>query len=225
MTRTGLCGTAVVARYAALILSLAIVIGDAGGASACGNGKLILEDNFNTIASAWSIEKKYTRLTSGPAGLTVVVAPGKDVGALDDAATYKNFELCMWVKVNGGGAEDMFAVRFWTPDGNDEYWAVAWPAKGQFVVNRYVNDNPTAVTSQIENSGLLKAGGENEFGVTVVGNKGAFWVNGRKLADFAGQPPDKGSIFGFLASADKHDRGAATFVLRDMQLREVDTAR
>jgi hypothetical protein len=225
MTRTKVCNIALIARHASLILSLAVLIVGSRGASACGNGKLILDDKFNSVASAWSIEKKYTKLSPGPVGLTIVVSPGKDVGALNEADTYKNFELCMWVSLKSGGADDMFAVRFWTPDGADEYWAVTWPAKGQFVVNRYVNDNPTAITSQIENSGLLDAGGENEIGVSVIGNKGTFSVNGKKVTDFVGQPPDKGSIFGFLVSADKHDRGSATFVLRDVQVRDIDMAR
>ena len=150
----------VIARYAWLALPLGILIAGMGSAAACGNGKLILEDKFNTLAPAWSIEKKYDQLTTGPDGLTLVVPAGKNVGALSQSALYKNFELCIWVEVDKAdpAADDLFALRFWTPDGNIEYWAVTWTGKGWFVVNRYVGATTTAITPQIENSSPLHRG-------------------------------------------------------------------
>jgi hypothetical protein len=214
----------VIARYASLALPLVIVIAGAGSASACGTGRLVLEDKFNTLDPAWSIEKKYTKLTAGPDGLTIVVPAGKDVGALNQFGAYKNFELCIWVVAEKAdpAADDLFAVRFWTPDGNDEYWAVTWTGKSRFVVNRYVDGKPTAITAQINNSSLLHSGAVNEFSVSVNGNKGAFSTNGQKVTDFTGQPPDNGSIFGFLVSANQSN--PSTFVLKDLQLREVEAA-
>lgn len=211
----------VIARCAWLALPLGFLIAGVGSVSACGTGRLVLEDKFNTLDPAWSVEHNYTKLTAGPDGLTIVVPAGKDVGALNQFGAYKNFELCIWFVAEKAdpAADDLFAVRFWTPDGNDEYWAVTWTGKSQFVVNRYVNAKPTAITSQINNSSLLHSGVVNEVSVSVNGNMGAFSINGQRVADFTGQPPDNGSVFGFLVSANKSN--PSTFVLKDMQLREV----
>jgi hypothetical protein len=212
-----------VARLGLLILPFGILAG--GNAAACGSGKLVFEDKFTTLDPAWAIEKEYNSLNAGPDGLTIVLNPGQNVGALNRFGAYKNFEICISTVVSKeAGSDDMFALRFWTPDGNDEYWAVAWVATSTFIVNRYVNNNPSAIISQTVNSSMMQVGGENEFSVSVSGNKGTFSINGKKLADFNGQPPPNGSIFGFNVNSGKSDKSPVTFVLKDLQLREVSVA-
>jgi len=213
------------ARYATPALSFGILVAGllAGGAeaAACGSGKLIREDTFKTLDPAWAIEQKYTKLTAGPDGLTIGVPAGKNVGALYQSGLYRSFELCIRAVTEkpDPNADDLLALRFWTPDGNDEYWAVTWTGRGWFVVNQYVGGaKPKAITPQIKDTLPLHGDGVNEFSVSVNGNRGVFSLNGQKLTDFTGQPPDGGSIFGFLISADENH--ASTFVLKDLQLRE-----
>jgi hypothetical protein len=215
----------IMTRCSLPLLLVGILIASVEGAAACGNGKLIFEDKFETLGPSWKVEQKYRKLTTGTGGLTITVAPGKDVGALNRSGVYKNFEVCAaFVTKSIKGADDLFAIRFWTPDGNDEYWAVTWTGKGWFVVNRYENDEPKAITSQIENSSLLNDPGEtNEVSIRVDDNKGTFSVNGKKVTDFTGQPPENGSLFGFLVSEDKGNPGPSTFTLKSIQLREVGT--
>jgi hypothetical protein len=91
-----------------------------------------------------------------------------------------------------------------------------------FVVNRYIDAKPNAITPQIKNATRLRSGGANEYSVSVSGNKGTFAINGQKVTDFTGPSPDHGSVFGFLVSA--HQDHPSTFVLRNLQLREVTAA-
>ena len=59
----------------------------------------------------------------------------------------------------------------------------------------------------------------NEVSVSVNGSMGALSINGQRVADFTGQPPDNGIDFGFPVSANQGN--PSTFVLKDMRLREV----
>jgi len=61
-------------------------------AAACGNGKLILEDKFATLDSAWEFTNK-AKGEPGPKGLTAKVPPGKSVSGLNHSDHHKNFEL------------------------------------------------------------------------------------------------------------------------------------
>jgi hypothetical protein len=182
----------IVSRHGSLILAFAILLVGADYAAACGNGKLILEDKFETLDPAWKVEKNYNKLTTGPGGLSITIAPGNDVGALSHSGSYENFEICAAFITEGiKGTDDLFAIRFWTSDGNDEYWAVIWTERSWFKVNRYENDEPKAITSQIEDSSLLnKPGPTNEASIRLNDKKGTFSVNGKKVADFTGQPPE-----------------------------------
>lgn len=214
----------VVARYAASALWLGVLLAGACNAYACGTGRLVTEDKFDTLDPAWAIEKKYDKLTAGPEGLTIVVPPGKNVGAINPFGAYKSFELCIRAATEKPDptADELFAIRFWTPDGNDEYWAVTWTGKSRFVVNRYIDAKPTAITPPVNNASLLRSG-INEYGVSVSGNQGTFSINGKKVTDFTGPPPEHGSVFGFLVAA--HQSRPSTFVLKNLQLRELAAAR
>jgi hypothetical protein len=206
-------------------LWLGVLLAGAGDASACGGGRLVAQDRFDTLDPAWSIEKKYDKLTTGPDGLTIAVPAGTSVGALNQFGAYKSFELCISAVTEKAdpASDNLFGVRFWTPDGNNEYWAVTWTGRGWFVINRYVDAKPSPITPPIKNAALLRSGGVNEYAVSVTGDKGTFLINGQKVADFTGPPPDHGSVFGFLLSA--HQSHPSTFVLKDLQLREVAAAR
>src|SRR5262249_30215840 len=58
----------------------------------------------------------------------------------------------------------------------------------------------------------------NVLRVVVNGKNASFWINGQKVADLAGEPPEGGSLFGFEVGADQ----ISTVTLKTIQLRELE---
>jgi hypothetical protein len=200
---------------------MVVAIAKADIAVACGNGKLIFQDRFETLDPAWQFDGSVTSAKVGAGGLVAEVPPGKTLSAIHLPGRYQNFEICASFETDSAKeAGDFVALRFWTTDGNDEYWAVTFTGKGWYVVNHYApGQDPRSLTSQVDDPSLLKAG-ENEVSVSLEGNKGDFFVNGKHVAAFAGMPPGGGSVFGFALYSGKTNTEPSTIILKSIELRE-----
>jgi hypothetical protein len=66
-----------------LILSFAILVAGADYAIACGNGKLILEDKFETLDPAWGFDEQDPTRSNGVEGLVHTLQPGDSVRSLN----------------------------------------------------------------------------------------------------------------------------------------------
>ena len=206
----------------ALALAVFFAIGN-GDAAACGKGKLIFADKFASLDAGWKFDgSDDDGITPGPNGLVVKVHPGNTSSAIHQPERYDNFEICTVFEAHSEkGAGDFVAVRFWTPDGNAEYWAVTFTGQGWYVVNHYLpGQKPQGVTPDVDNPSWLKDG-MNEVDVSLTGNQGTFSVNGKKVGDFTGEPPEGGSVFGFALYSGKNNTGASTFVLKSIEVHEV----
>ena len=64
----------------------------------------------------------------------------------------------------------------------------------------------------------------NELSVTVNDNKATIAINGKKIVDFTGQPPDGGSLIGLSFGTLKSDPGPSTVTVKSIQVREVGVA-
>jgi uncharacterized membrane protein len=213
------------ATSAFAVLLVGGLIASAGSARACGDGKLLFEDKFEAVNSAWKFDGSYEGAKPGGSGLVAEIPPGETVSAVNTAASYKSFELC--AVFTSKGTKDTgnhFGLRFWTPDGNKEYWAVTFTERGRFVVNHYHDDKTDSITSLTDDPSLLKAGAPNEVNVRIDGTKGAFFVNGKKVSSFTGEMPDGGSVIGFVMYADKKGTQPTDFNLKSIQVRALTSA-
>ena len=88
------------------------------------------------------------------------------------------------------------------------------------MVNHYLPDEkPISVTPQVDDPSIMKPGA-NEVSVSLKGNKGTFSVNGKKIGDFTGEPPEGGSVAGFALYSGKTNTAPTTFALKSIELRE-----
>lgn len=208
---------------ACLALSLGFIFATLDWATACGTGKLILEDKFATLDPAWGFAEKNDERSNGPDGLTYKLPPGENVDLLNQSGLNDNYEVCATFTSEGlNDSGDYVGVNFWSVDQDNDYEADIFPAEGTFAVYRYQNKrslNPVAVTD----SAAINKGpnATNEVSVAVNGRTATFSVNGKTVSQFNGFPPDGGSLFGFNIGISKKAKEPGTVVLKSIQLREL----
>jgi hypothetical protein len=196
-------------------------------AMACGKGKLILEDKFETLDPAWGFPKSATNRSNGRDGLVYKLNPSNEVDMLNQSEFYNDYEVCavFATKVPDDTSDAWAGVTFWASDMDNGYVADIFPAWGRYDVLRLQNGKllkPVPTTS----SDAIHKGTDvtNELSVVVKGNRATFAINGQKLIDFVGRPPEGGSLFGFAFAAHKNDKGPSLIILKSIQVREVEAA-
>jgi hypothetical protein len=209
-----------------LALSVGIIIAGVDGALACGSGKLLVEDKFETLDPAWGFDKTSPGRSNGPGGLIYKFNPADNIDLLNQAGLYDNYEVCAVfateVPANAGA---WVAVNFWGNDKNNVYEADIYPTFGTFGVVRYQNKKSLTPVTTTDSDTINKGTSvTNEISVTVNGNKATIAINGKKAIDFTGQPPEGGSLFGLNIGSAKDDTGPSTITVKDIQLREAGPA-
>ncbi len=208
-----------------LLLPASFVSG-AGTAVACGNGKPIFRDKFQTLAESWAFSSSSDRANAGPGGLTAVIPTEHGVFARKVDASYGDIDICAMTAIaSKGGTDAFFAIRFWFGEASESYWAVAVPANGLYWVQRFNKEGERSrITPRISNPTLADASGVNELRVRLEGDNGAFIVNGKKVATFTREPGRGKSIVGFSAfSADSPE--PTSFTLKSFEARELGNDR
>lgn len=206
-----------------LVLLAGFLIVGADKAVACGNGKLILEDKFETLDPAWGFDPESTIRSNGPEGLTYKLGPNDSVNLLNQSGIYDNYEVCaVFSSTVPENSNAYVSVNFWAGDYDNLYGSDVFPAQGTFDVYRIQKKKFLTPVSATTNAAIAKGkNATNEIRVTVNGNKGTLVINGKKVIDFTGQPPADGSQFGFFVGTGKDDTGPSTLTLKSIQLREV----
>lgn len=206
-----------------LALFLGFIFATLDWAAACGTGKLLLEDKFDSLDPAWGFSEKNDERSNGADGLTYKLPPGENVDLLNQSGLNENYEVCATFVTDlpeDSGA--YVGVNFWSVDYDNDYEAAIFPAEGTFAVYREQNKRsltPVSVTDSAAINKGLKA--TNEVSVAVNGNKATLAINGKTAITFSGFPPDGGSLFGFNFGVSKKAKGPSTIVLKTIQLREL----
>jgi hypothetical protein len=193
--------------------------------NACGNGKLLFQDNFETLNPAWGFREGAAVRSNGPEGLTYKLDPDREVTLLNQSSPYDNYEVCaVYATQTAANANPWLGIVFWAEDEDNAHDATIWPKHGIFAVYRHQNKKtltqiaPTRIGSMLTGTSVI-----TEISVTVNGKEATLAVNGNKVTDFRGQPPERGSLIGFTFGTHKTDPGPTTVTLKNIQVREVGT--
>lgn len=213
-----------------LMLSLTgFLVAGTGIAAACGNGKLVFEDKFQTLAESWVLSGDSDRPNAGGDGLTAAILPDHGVVARKVDTSYRDVDICAVATItskndpNKNGPGGFFAIRFWFGENGVSYWAVAFPGSGLYWVQRLDKDgNRTRVMPKTLNPSLANASGANEFRVRLQGDSGAFIVNGKKVGTFTRDPSGGESVVGFVEFPADNPEPTA-FALKRFEIRELGT--
>ncbi len=206
---------------------LAAVVGmfaaAASPALACGTGKVLYEDKFETLDPSWSFPETDTTRSVGPGGLTYKWEPNNISTKLSQFGYFENYEVCADIAMQYPDKGNGFlGIAFWGVDADNYYVMDVTPVYGNFAVYRLQKGKflkPIAWT----NSAAIKTGPGvvNQLSVAVNGNKAVITINGQKVAEFKGQAPDGGSLAGIDLTTGTDDTGPSTLILSNFEVREV----
>jgi hypothetical protein len=207
-----------------LVLLIGFLTAEAETAAAQGNGKLIFEDKFQALDPAWGFDENVPNRSNGPDGLVYTWDPGNEVVLLNQSELYDNYEVCaVFATKVPAEAGAWCGVAFWGSDGKNLYEVDVFPALGRYAVSRIQNDKLLTPVSATSSDSIHKGTNvTNEISVIVRANKATLAVNGKKVVDFSGRPPEGGSLFGFTLGTNPKDTGPSTITLKSIQLREVE---
>jgi hypothetical protein len=122
------------------------------------------------------------------------------------ALRYQNATICAHLKSPPQVTDPRGAVAgviFWGAN-NDNYYVAEIVPEGSYAIYRRLARNWIPVVALTKDEHLKTGvGAENEISVQVVDNFGALFVNGVKIREFRGQPPDGGAAVGLYAEAEE----------------------
>jgi hypothetical protein len=182
---------------AAGLAGLAIAL-SVNAAEACQGSKVLFEDKFAAaLDPAWGTDE---HASAGGGKLTLGTGDqGWSQHLLNQANTYDDASFCATVAFPAikdlGSA--MGGVIFWGTD-DDHYWMLVVSPIGQYTVEHKVASGrilqPVRWT---ENPAVAKGVGQKyDLEVQTKGNQATVFINGTKLGQVSGQPPDGGSMTG-----------------------------
>ncbi len=212
------------ATFTSLFL-IGSLVAAAGSAAACGNGKLILEDKFETLDPAWGFSKDDPDRSNGPNGLVYTLKPNDGVFLMNQSELLDNYEVCavFTTKIPADKADAYIAVVFWAADRDNYYALTVYPGWGSYKVFRIQKGKylePVAVNP--DDAAHRGIDVTNELDVVVKGTKATLSLNGRKVREFVGRPPEGGSLYGVNFYAHENDKAPTTFTVRSVQVREIE---
>jgi hypothetical protein len=194
-----------------------------GGQSAlaCGKGKLLFQDKFQTLDPRWQLTAPDQDRSIDAGVLSYALQPEHLVVAINQAGIYEDYELCAQIAMKQDETSDAYAgLVFWAANSQNRYIFMITARDGTYAVSRVQKNK---VLAQIPwgkpTEEIKKGGGMNELSVAVQGDHAVFSVNGQKVAELDGQPPDGGSQIGFEIFTPKKDQGATVFGIKGLEVR------
>lgn len=179
---------------AGLAIALAV-----NSAEACQGSKVLFEDKFAALDPAWGTDQ---HAAAGGGKLTLTTDSGPDGWTshiLNQANTYEDASFCATVAfpVIKDLGSAIGGLVFWGTD-DDHYWMLAVSPIGQYTVEHKVAPNrllqPVRWT---ENPVVTKGAGQHyDLEIQTKGGTATVFINGTKLGQVNGQPPDGGSLTG-----------------------------
>jgi hypothetical protein len=178
---------------AGLVAALSI-----NSAEACQGSKVLFEEKFaGPLDASWGTDD-HAAAAGGKLTLTTA-DQGWTSHILNQGTTFEDASYCATVAfpVIKDVGSAIGGLVFWGTD-DDHYWMLAVSPIGQYTLEHKVAPNrllqPVRWT---ENPVVTKGAGQKyDLEVQTKGNQATFFVNGTKLGQVSGQPPDGGSLTG-----------------------------
>ena len=197
--------------------ALAILV-TAQAAQACGSGKVVFEDKFETLAPTWGAASEEQDVSKGQLMLRPKANYTNWIPST--ASLYDDIDMC--VQVTAIAAIDpnngFVGLIFWYVD-DATFYSFEYDATGRASVWRRQRSK---WLKQIDwqKADALNAGdgATNELRVVTVGKKATFFINGKKFGELNGVPPDDGQEIGFIASSPQ--KGVASYGFADFVVSE-----
>jgi hypothetical protein len=189
---------------------------------ACGDGKVLFQDTFQTLNPTWTFTADTAR-SNGADGLSYVLKPGAGNAKLNNASLYDDYEVCATFEdEETSGDSAGFSAWVWGVDTDNGYGVSVAPGPGTYQVFRVQRNKYLAQTPWTEDPAIVKGDkAANETSVAVKGTHAVVSINGKKIYEFDGSPPDNGSLAGFDVFATKTNKADAKITIKKFEVREI----
>lgn len=199
----------------AIVFTLAI--GVAPG-FACGAGKIIFEDKFQTLDQSWGIasDDKSFFVDAG----TVVLRPDASYlkWPLSQSDYYGDVNVCAEINIVDTPSPDqtLAGVLFWAAD-YDNMYLFNVSSLGTFSVQRRTHGKWLTPIHWTATSSIKQGTNQwNELEIQTRGNQATFLINKTQLGQINGSAPDGGGLVGVVAESP--EQGPATVRIRGFKV-------
>ena len=181
-------------------------------AHACQGNQVLLQDNFQTMASNWGAANDNQSVSNGK----LVISPALNASyvALDGGYVFTDMDACVDVVLTKGGPKLVHTyggLAFWATDYQDYYELMVGPS-GTVGVDRILPGRRISIMT-FANSSAVKSGvGQmNQLRVQTKGNTATLYINGTQVGSITGQPPQGGGEVGLTAQSGPSTRDVYAF--------------
>jgi hypothetical protein len=120
------------------------------------------------------------------------------------------------------GAKGYSSLAFWGIDKQNTYVVSLFPEDGAFAIFRLQNGKLLRPVAWTENAAIKKESGAiNQISVVVEDRHAVVSVNGTKVTEFNGVPPQGGGLVGIDLGTTADDPGPTKFNFANFQVRAI----
>ena len=198
-------------------LALALMTG-IGAAGAAEGGKVLFQDNFDTLDPTWGqatneISVENHQIVLKPEANFSLWVPS-NAGIYDDVDLSADFTAVAAVDADSSYA----GLIFWYAD-DDNFYAFEYDANGKSSVWRRQRGRwLKQVSWQPADGAKPNDGAVNTLRVVTIGNQATFYINGSKFSSLKGTPPENGQQIGMIASSP--EKAVATYAIGNVKVLE-----
>lgn len=172
-------------------------------AHACGNGRLLYQDNFQTLDPSWNAPSWVTA-TGG--AMDIKLNKGAGTTLISQANIYTQpIEICATAKLisgpGGNGASPVVGLAFWADSANHFTLVETAPASGTASAWLLANTWKQLVGWRFVPGQNATVGGTNDLDLVIKGPSVAFMVNDKPAVVVIGTPPAAGWLVGLHLEA------------------------
>ncbi len=198
--------------FALAAVALVAVLAVSPIVRACEGNQVLLQDNFQTMASNWGAANDNQAVNNGKMVLTPAL--NATYVTLDGGYVFTDMDACVDVALTKGGPKMVHTyggLAFWVTDYQNYYELMVGPS-GTFGVDRILPGRRISImtfaTSPAVKSGV---GQVNRLRVQTKGNAATLYINGTQVGSITGQPPQGGGEIGLAAQAGPKTRDVYEF--------------
>lgn len=194
------------------IVAVAAVLVVAPIVNACEGNQVLLQDNFQTMASNWGAANDNQAVNNGKMVLTPAL--NASYVTLDGGYVFTDMDACVNVVLTKGGPKMIHTyggLAFWATDYQNYYELMAGPS-GTFGVDRILPGRRISIMAFATSPAVKSGVGQiNQLRVQTKGNTATFYINGTQVGSITGQPPQGGGEIGVTAQSGPNTRDVYEF--------------
>ena len=172
---------------------------------------VLFEDKFTTLNLSWDLPSAKIHVKDGK----LVITPDKNetLSYLNQAAVLPNdMEASYTITfIKAPDPDSGSGFIFWAKDYN-EYYVIETTPNGSFAIERYMAKRWLLPVPWQQSDAIKKGvGADNQVKVVTKDNQATVTINGKEVASFSGQPPEGGSLIGFMVATGAAGSNSAGF--------------